>query len=119
MFSFGWLMNHLGVVLYDAFGILVGFLEKGKKQANLVNFGVLRRGVGIPGNSVGPRQAMAEGRLGQALSTLRHSEATPRRRSTPQRSSATSWRSFYSQHGNFCVFVLLCFSVASRTCLLD
>ena len=38
MFSFGWLMNHLGVVLYDAFGILVGFLEKGKKQANLVNF---------------------------------------------------------------------------------
>ena len=42
-------------------GFLVGFLEKGTKSANLGNFGVLRRGVGIP------------------RTTLRHGMSTPRR----------------------------------------
>ena len=40
-------------------GFLVGFLEIGKKSANLGNFGVLRRDVGIPRSIVGPRQGMA------------------------------------------------------------
>ena len=39
--------------------ILVGFLEKGTKSTNLGNFGVLRRGVGIPRSSVSPCQGVA------------------------------------------------------------
>ena len=39
--------------------ILVGFMEKGTKSANLGNFGVLRRGVGIPRSSVSPRKGVA------------------------------------------------------------
>ena len=39
--------------------ILVEFLEKGVKVANLANFGVLRRGIGIPHSSVGPHHGMA------------------------------------------------------------
>ena len=44
--------------------ILVGFLQKLMKSANLGNFGVLRRGVGIPLNSVSPRQGVACPRRG-------------------------------------------------------
>ena len=47
------------MLLLDYFGVLVGFLEKGTKSANLGNFGVLRRSVGIPRNNVSPRQGMA------------------------------------------------------------
>ena len=54
-----WVMNHLGVVVGDAFGLfwgfLVRFLEKGTNSANLGNFGVLRCGIGIPCSSVSPR----------------------------------------------------------------
>ena len=39
--------------------ILVGFLEKGMKSANLGNFRVLCRDVGIPRSSVSPRQGVA------------------------------------------------------------
>ena len=53
-------MNHLGVVFDDSFGLFwgffVGFLEKGTKLANLGNFGVLRHGVGIPLSSVAERE---------------------------------------------------------------
>ena len=63
MFSFGWVRTHLGDVFsgeYTSFLlILVGFLEKGTKSANLGNFGVLRRSVGIPHSSVSPRQGVA------------------------------------------------------------
>ena len=37
------------------FWFLVGFLEKGPRLANLGNFEVLRNGIGIPHNNVGPR----------------------------------------------------------------
>ena len=64
-----WVMNHLRVVVGDAFGLfwgfLVGFMEKKRmKSANLGNFGVLCCGVGIPRNSVGPRQGVACPRRG-------------------------------------------------------
>ena len=39
--------------------ILVRVLEKGAKPANLGNFGVLRRDMGIPRSSVSPRQGVA------------------------------------------------------------
>ena len=65
--------------------ILVGFLEKWTKSANLGNFGVLRYGVRIPRNNVGPhqgvacpRRGVAERRLGQALGTPRRSEGLRR-----------------------------------------
>ena len=79
-------------------------------------FGVLRSGVGIPLNNVGPHQGvacprhgMAEREVWTASGTLRRSKATPRQRPAPQRCSATPWRSYYSQHGNFCG--LFCFSI--------
>ena len=40
--------------------ILIGFMEKESKTANLGKFGVLRRDIGIPCNSVGPRRDVAE-----------------------------------------------------------
>ena len=43
------------MMLLDYFGVLVRFIEKGTKSANLGNFRVLRRGVGIPRSSVSPR----------------------------------------------------------------
>ena len=56
-------MNHLRVVFGDAFGLFwgffVGFLEKRTKLANLGNFGVLRRDVGILRSIVSPRQGVA------------------------------------------------------------
>ena len=58
MFGVGWVRTHLGVVFGDAFGLfwgfLVGFLEKGTKSANLGSFEVLRHGVRIPRNNIGP-----------------------------------------------------------------
>ena len=35
------------MMLLDYFGFLIGFMDKWMKSANLGNFGVLRRGVGI------------------------------------------------------------------------
>ena len=52
--------------------ILVGFLEKWMKSAYLGNFGVLRRGVGIPRSSVSPRQCVAER---EAWKSLGYAEA--------------------------------------------
>ena len=77
------------------------------------NFGVLRRGVGIPRSSIGPRRGVAERRLVQASGTPRCSRATPRRRPMPRRSTIHSMEIVV-----FC-FVLFCSSVAPRTCLLD
>ena len=48
------------MMFLDYLEFLVGFLEKGTKSANLGNFGVLYRGVGIPCSSVGPRHSAAE-----------------------------------------------------------
>ena len=72
------------MMLLDYFGFLVGFLEKGTKSANLGNFGVLRRDVGIPRGSVGPCHVVAwsRERHGQASGTLNCSTATLRRRSS-------------------------------------
>ena len=47
--------------------ILVGFLEKGTKSANLGNFEVLCRDVGIPRSSVSLRQGVACPRHGTAM----------------------------------------------------
>ena len=47
------------MMLLDYFGVLVGFLEKWTKSANLSNFGVLRRSV-------------AEG---EALTSLKYAKA--------------------------------------------
>ena len=47
------------MMLLDYFGFLVGFLEKGTKSANLGNFKVLHRGIGIPCSSVSPCQGVA------------------------------------------------------------
>ena len=56
-------MNHLGVVFSDAFGLFFGFWldfwKNGTKSANLGNFGVLSRSVGIPHNIVSPCQGIA------------------------------------------------------------
>ena len=80
------------MMLLDYFRFLVGFMEKGTKSANLGNFGVLHRGVGIPRNSISPRQVVACPRRGVAereawprcsKGTPRRSKATPRRRPTP------------------------------------
>ena len=69
-------------------------MEKETKSANLGNFGVLRRGVGIPHSSVGPRQGMACPPRGMAKRGVWTASGTPR-------------RSYCSQHGNF--YVLFCF----------
>ena len=54
------------MMLLDYFRFLVGFLEKWMKSANLGNFEVLRRGVGIPCNNVGSCQGVACPRHGAA-----------------------------------------------------
>ena len=63
--------------------ILVGFLVKGMKSANLGNFGVLHRGVGIPRSSVIPRQGVACPHRGmaerEAWTSLRYATACLRR----------------------------------------
>ena len=68
MFCFGWVRTHLGDFFsgeYTSFLlILVGFMEKGTKSADLSNFGVLNHGVGIPRISVSPRQGVACPRCG-------------------------------------------------------
>ena len=102
------------------FSFDIGWISRKRAEINKFrHFGVLHRDVGIPCSNLGPCQGMDERRHGQASGTLRHSEATSRRRSKPQHSSVTPRRSYYSQHGNFCVFVLFCFSVTSRNCILD
>ena len=65
--------------------------------------GVLRRSVGIPHSSVGPRQGVAcphygvaERDIWKALGKPQRSNAMPRRRFTPQ-------RSYCSQRVDFCV----------------
>ena len=67
------------MMLLDYFRYLVGFLEKGMKSANLGNFGVLHRGVGIPCNSVSPCQGVACPRYGvaerEAWTSLGYTEA--------------------------------------------
>ena len=67
------------MMLLDYLGFVVGFLEKRAKSANLGNFGVLRRGVGIPRSSVGPRQGVAGPCRGvterEAWTSLRYAEA--------------------------------------------
>ena len=45
------------MMLLDYFGVLVGFLEKWMKSANLGNLRVLRRGVGIPRSDVAEKEA--------------------------------------------------------------
>ena len=47
------------MMLLDYFGLLVGFLEKKTKSANLDNFGVLLRNVGIPRSNLSPCQGVA------------------------------------------------------------
>ena len=84
---FGWVRTHLGDVFsgeHTSFLlILVGFMEKGTKSANLGNFGVLRHDIGIPRSSLSsrqgvacPRQGMDEREAGQASGTPRCSKAT-------------------------------------------
>ena len=65
--------------------------------------------------------------------TPRRSDLTSQQRPTPRRGMPTPWRGreenlailgyaaalHYSQHGKFWCFVLFCFSVTSKTCLLD
>ena len=83
MFGFGWVSTHLGDVVLESIRgfllILVGFLEKGTKSANLENFRVLCRVIGIPSSSVSPRQGMACPRSGtterEAWTSLRYAEA--------------------------------------------
>ena len=112
MFGFGWVRTHLGVVFSDAFELLWGFWldlwKKGRNQQIWENFGVLCSGVGIPHSSVGPlqgvacpRRSMAEKEVWTASGTSRRSKATPRQRSTPQRSTVHNMEIFV-----FC-FVLL------------
>ena len=88
----------MGVVFDDAFGLFWGFWldlwKKGRNQQIWANFGVLRRDIGIPHNSVGPRQGVVERRLRQALGTPRRSKATSRRRSTSQRSTVHTMEFF-------------------------
>ena len=71
----------------DAFGLFWGFwldfLKNGQNQQIWANFGVLRRGVGAPSSSIGPRYNMAKEGGGQASGTSRHSKATPTQRPTP------------------------------------
>ena len=43
------------MMLLDYFGVFGWIMEKWTKSANLGNFGVLRRGVGIPRSSACPR----------------------------------------------------------------
>ena len=38
MFGFGWVRTNLGVVFGDAFGVFIGFFEKGTKSAKSGNF---------------------------------------------------------------------------------
>ena len=88
--------------------ILVGFMEKVTKSANMGNFRVLRRGVGIPRSSVGPLQGVACPRHGMAEREVWTTSGTPLRRSTPR-------RSYYSLHWKFSCFVLFCYFVIPRT----
>ena len=64
------------------------------KLANMGNFGVQRRGVGIPRSSVGPHQGVVEREVWTASGMPRRSKATPRRRSTPRCSTVHSMEIF-------------------------
>ena len=80
------------------FGILRIFGEKLKrKKANWKSghIELLRRSVG------NPCRDEAEVPKRHPLGTPRRSKAMSRRRPTPQRSSATPWRSYYSQRAKF------------------
>ena len=80
------------MMLLDYFVVFGGFLKKWTKLANLGNFEVLRRGVGIPCSGVAEREAW------KSSGTLRRSKAMPRRKPTPQLRSAMPWRSTVHRH---------------------
>ena len=95
-----WVMNHLGVVFDDAFGLfwVFGWISKKRDEISQSGqfLGVLRRDIGIPRGNVSPRQGVAcpcsgtaEREAGQASGTPRCSKTKSRRRPMPQRSNAT------------------------------
>ena len=85
------------MIFLEDLRFLVRFLERKEEIIKIwAMSGVLHRGVGTPCHSGGPRRSMAEWEAGQASSTPRHSGATLQRRAMPLRSSATSWRNYYS-----------------------
>ena len=108
------------MMLLDYFGVFSWIYGKMDEINKIwVISRVLRRGIGIPRNCVGPCQdvacpcqGMAERGLGQASGTPQHNSATLLRRSTPR-------RSYCSQHVDFCVFFLFCYSIIPSTFLLD
>ena len=90
------------VILLDYIGVF-GWISRKNDEISkiLANFGVLRRGIGIPPSSVGPRQGMAcpccgvaKRRLGQALGTPRRSKVKSWRRPTPQRNTVDNMKIF-------------------------
>ena len=96
------------MMLLDYFGVFGWIFGKMDEISKIwANFRVLRRNVGIPRSSVGPRQGVAERRLGQASGTPRRSKATPQQRATPQRSGATPWHS--TVHSMEIFGLLFCF----------
>ena len=80
------------MMLLDFFWVFGWILEKGTKSANLGNFGVLHHDIGIPHSGVAEREAWTF--------------AKPWRRSTPQRISATTWRSTIHKHMFLSCFVI-------------
>ena len=78
-----WIMNHLGVVFSDVFGLfrgfLVGFLEKYDEISKSRQFRGPTLGVGIPRNSISPCQGVACPRSDaaerEAWTSLRYPEA--------------------------------------------
>ena len=113
------------MMLLDYFrGFWFNFWKKGRNQQIWANFGALHCGEEIPHSNVGPRgvacprqgvacprRGMAEREVWTASGTPRHRKAMPRRRSMPQRCTYTAWK--------FLCFVLFCYPVIPRTCLLE
>ena len=68
MFGFGEVRTHLGVVFGDACGLfwVFSWIYEQRDEINKIwaNYKVLRYGVGIPRNSVGPRRGVACPRRG-------------------------------------------------------
>ena len=92
------------MMLLDYFGVFGWIYGKMDEISKIWAIsGVLRRGVGIPRSSIGPRQGVACPRGDVAEREVWTASGTP------QHSSATQRRNYCSQHGNF--RVLFCFAI--------
>ena len=104
MFGFAWVRTHLGVILSDALGVFKSFGLISEKNEEMIKKSRQDRG-------------SFTATKGPLAAAKYFSAARPSGKNGP--TLGLSRRSYCSQHEKCCVLVLFCYSVASRTCLLD